>query len=478
MSLPSPQESKTRSRKHAAQRTTTVLLGITAFLALLVVGAVFTAQAWLESYLKSDAFRRKVESTISQTLHSEVRLSKLRREGSSLSSESLDAEGFSGARFKQLELHGLHAEIDLGSLWKRVWRLDHLKIQSLRANFDAPETSRSASPDLTPTTPAPTTWLSALLPKRGEFGTLQADLFDFRKDSLDARQIRLTATPSGSDWELTLESGELRLPNAPTLSLVSAKAVVRNHALALRNSRFLVPGGGELTASGEWSESAGTDLRAQLKNVPLESILNPWWRTRLKGNLHGDLHFRKTATESAPQECSGTLELQSGRLESLPILTHLETFLGSSRLRSIPLKKASAKIHLTQDRKTFQNIDFDGDGLIRIQGTVVIEGDSLHGQLQLGLSPSLMEWLPAARSFLFKEQRDGYVWTPIELSGSLANPTENLSEKLLAASKDSVLNTIQSVTPVVPPATAPAVDTLKNAAKGALDAFKSVLPGK
>ncbi len=477
MSPPSPQESKTRSRKHAANRATTLLLGVAAFLALLLVGAVFTAQAWLEAYLKSDDFRHRVESAMSRVLNSEVRLSKLRREGSSLSSESLDAEGSAGARFKQLELHGLHAEVDLGGLWKRVWRLDHLKIQNLRANFDTPEASAAPAANLSPPT-SPPAWLSAILPKRGEFGTLQADLCDLQKGSLDARQIRLTATPSGVDWEITAESGELRLPNAPTLSLVSAKLVLRNHALALRNSRFLVPGGGELTASGDWSESDGTDLRAQLKNVPLDGILHPWWRTRLKGNLQGELRFQKTAAEGSSQECSGTLELQSGRLEALPILAHLETFLGSSRLRSIPLKKASAKIHLTQDRKTFQNIDFDGDGLIRIQGTVVIEGESLHGQLQLGLSPSLMQWLPAARSFLFKEQRDGYVWTPIELSGSLANPTENLSEKLLDASKDSVLNAIQSVTPVVPPATAPAVDTLKNSAKGALDALKSVLPGK
>lgn len=439
---------------------------------LVVAGivAVFAGQAWLESYLKSDPFRKRVESGISRYLHAQVQLAPFKREGTSVFSDSLDSEGNSGAPFGQLQLRSLRADLDLNALWRRAWRLDHLSVQRLDLNLENPASTHPASPSEVPAPAGPQSWLARFLPNHTEFGTLKAERANVRKGTIEAQQVRLTATQANSDWEILAEGGDLHLPSLPLLDLANAKLVLRQKACILRNSRLLFRTGGEIAATGEWSETTGTDLHARLTNVTIDPFLSTWWQPHFRGNLEGDLRFQQPSANPASSELTGTLHLKNGRLEALPILSQLDTFLGNPRFRSVPLKTASAKIRITPGRTEFQELDLDGDGLIRVQGNLVVEGSQLRGQLQLGLSPSLTQWLPGVRSHIFTEQRDGYVWAPIQLSGSINNPAEDLTAKLLGATGGAVLDTIKSIVPN------PASTPLPGAVKGVLDTLKSALP--
>lgn len=466
---PHPAHKSRRKRAHPLLKSAAWAGGL---LAVAGFGGFLGAQAWLESYLKSESFRARVESSLGHHLRSQVTLAPLKRDGTTVFTEALDALGEAGAPFAQCQVRSARAELDLNALWRRAWRIEDLQIQQLDLEFPAtlhPSSEPAAPPSALPSA---ATWLSKYLPNHSEFGSVRVARASLHKGTLELRQARLTAKPVGSDWEILAETGEIRLPALPPLELSSARVTLRPKAVVIRNSRALFRSGGEVSSTGEWSQSGGTSLDAKFENVGLEPFLNPQWQTRLKGTLQGEVHFQQGPQSGAEPELSGHIRLKGGRLESLPILSQIDSFLGTPRFRQVPLKTASARIRITPQRFEFHEIHLDGDGLMRVEGILFVEKGQLQGQLHLGLSPALTQWLPGARSKVFTEQRDGYVWTPVRISGTTDKPEEDLSARLIAGAKDAVVDTLKNAIP--PSLTAP----LPGAAKSLLDSVQSVLPNR
>ena len=163
--------------------------------------------------------------------------------------------------------------------------------------------------------------------------------------------------------------------------------------------------------------------------------------------------------------------MTGGKLEGLPILAQLDSFLGNPRFRQVALKTATARIRKTSDKTEFQDIDLDAEGILRIRGGVTVEKDRISGSLKLGISPSFVQWLPAGRDVLFGEAAEGYVWAPFQISGTLENPQEDLSSRLAAGVVEGVMEAAKGLPRELPKA-------LPEAAKGLLDAVKSILPGR
>jgi hypothetical protein len=153
------------------------------------------------------------------------------------------------------------------------------------------------------------------------------------------------------------------------------------------------------------------------------------------------------------------------------VLGQLDGFLGSPRFRQVALKTASARLRKTSDKTELQDIDLDAEGILRIRGGVSVEKDRLSGSLRLGISPSFIQWLPAGRNALFGEPSEGYVWVPFELTGTLENPQEDLSARLAAGAVDALTEAAKGLPKELPKA-------LPEAARGLLDAVKSILPGR
>jgi hypothetical protein len=177
--------------------------------------------------------------------------------------------------------------------------------------------------------------------------------------------------------------------------------------------------------TGGWTEESGTDLHAKLENVDVQPFLPAWFQTRLHGALQGNARFTKP--DSAKEgELSGDLKLSGATLEAIPLFAALDSFTGNPRFHQIPLKNASAHFSQTKERLEFTELDLDGAGILRIQGQLTVKAGSPAGPAQTRHLSSLLQWLPEIRTKIFAEARDGYVWTPFELSGTTDQPLENL----------------------------------------------------
>ena len=477
---PTPQESTKRHLRRTRASLLPWCLGGGLFAA---VAGFFAAEAWLNSYLGSEAFRAKTEAALGRALKAEARLAPLERQGTTLASEALQLHGGPTASFGSAELSGIRAEVDLSGLWQRLWRIQHLDFQRLHldlnkaaspigaagADRDAPIGAPPAAGSSTPS--APRGFLAALLPNRARIATLHTDRASFSLAGAELRQSRLTAQPAEADagWDAVLESGELSAPGLPAIELQEARVALRPGGGVLRSSRLLVKKGGQASLSGEWSAGGGRDFHAKLENMVAEPFLPTWWQTRLSGLLQGNLRFQRSATD--PGTLSGELRLTGGKLEAFPLLSQLDSFVGSPRFRQVALKTASAKIKRSPGRTELSELDLDADGILRIQGTVLVQNGTLDGRMQLGIPPSIIQWLPGSRTKLFGEPRDGYVWTPFTLSGPVEQPVEDLTSRLAGAAVEAVTDTLKKLPGNLP-------QGVPEAAKGLLDAVKSLLPGR
>lgn len=430
-----------------------------------VVG-LFGAQAWLEGYLKGEPFRRKTEAALGRALHARSTLGSIQRQGGAVLTESLILSGQTGAFFKAAQLQGLRAEIDLGAVFRRVWKLETLRFQRLELNLDAPESAKTEPTDA----PPPSHWWAALLPVKTEIDSLQTDRATLTRAGATLRNTRLGAKPLDGGWDVTLEAGELLWPGLPGMDLSQARVAVRAGTGVIRSARLLVKTGGQIGLSGDWAAESGTDIHAQLENVEAKPFLPSWWQTRLHGNLQGTLRFAKQAAAKTG-ELSGDLKLTGAVLEALPLLSQLDAFIGNARFRQVPLKTASAHFSQTAERTELRDLDLDAGGILRITGTVTVKAGALQGSLKLGISPSLVQWLPEIRSKVFAESREGYVWAPFELSGTTEQPREDLSTRLAAFAAETATEAVRNLPGKIPQA-------VPEAAKGILDAVKSLLPGK
>ena len=432
--------------------------------------AIFTAQAWMTSYLRSEAFRKKTEQAISRTTHAECSLSNLQRQGNSITTENLQLSGQPGAFFKTVQLRDIRADLDLGAVWRRIWKIEMLHFQRLELNLDPPETSNTPTGDEAPSAiSAP--WWTGFLPRQTEISGVHTDRATLTRSGAALRDARMNARPlHGGGWEIVLETGELKCPEMPAMELDQCRMVAHAEADLTGKARLLVKSGGQMTLHGGWTNISGTDIHAQLENIDVQPFLPTWWKTRLRGSLQGHLRFVKALADETG-ELSGNLKLTSATIEALPLLAQLNTFLHNSRFSQVPLRNASVRFSQNRERMELHDIDLDAGGILRITGNAVVKSGTLQGHLMLGISSGLIQWLPQTGSKIFGESREGYVWAPFEISGTPEQPVENLSPRLAAAVVESATDILRDLPPRVP-------QVLPEAAKGILDAVKSLIPPK
>ncbi len=50
-----------------------------------------------------------------------------------------------------------------------------------------------------------------------------------------------------------------------------------------------------------------------------------------------------------------------------------------------------------------------------------------------------MRWIPGAERLVFVEDRDGFLWAPLRLSGTTTEPKEDLTGRLVAAAGEAII---------------------------------------
>jgi hypothetical protein len=483
-----PVQTTGRHRQPRKTSPAATVLRIGAVMCVLLVVGIFAGQSWLHSYIRSEPFRLRTEAALGKAFHANAQLSLPQHSSSSLYVNSLTATGLKAdssrpdtadARFRSVQMQGVRVELDLMAILQRTWRIGSVSMQRLDLNLDRPAvgTAQGADQGGSPASTQVSTarpsasLLSKLLPNRTEIESIKVERADVSKAGATLQKTRLTLKPAGKDWEILAEDGEFTtaaLALAKPIELKSANLTVKNGLTVLKNAHLMFASGGQSKVTGHWGADGNSEVHANLENMNIEPFLPTWWQTRFFGNVDGTLNLIQSTGKQT--ELVALLQLKNGRLDSLPLLSELDAFLGTPRFKTLPIRSGSLKVHRVGDVTELKDIQIDADGMLRIEGSITVREGKLDGALRVGISPSLTQWLPTGRAKVFEENRDGFIWTPVHVSGTTNLPQEDLSKRLVQAAAGALIDSLQNIQKNP--------QNIPNAVKGALDALKSILPGR
>lgn len=421
--------------------------GGVAFLAVLGVLAAVFLPMFVTRWLGGDQFRQLASRQLSVLLKTEGELQPL--EWSSFSVYSAGFASRQGAGGPWLwNLQELRTEISPRLLLDRVLRFSEISIGELilrpgaqpgvaPVETPAPPTSEKTAPDIF---------------RDVQVGTVEIRSLQLKPSSASngwgANGIKVSIQPAKQKTDFSLQGGEVLTPFSwiGDLQLGSAKGRYTDPTIYLTSLEAKSPSGGSLQVSGEYSPGVVPKAQGKLS----------WDRWSIPGGKIGVGLFEVPARMSGDfvlQELragnpvgQGQVRLVDARLEpgkgSETILALLGALTGEPRLRGCPLTTAQAQWSMQPGIYDVNKILAEAPGLMRAVGQVRMVGQSLSGQIMLGLEKNLGAKVNALTGGeCFRREEEGYLYESINLSGTLENPQNDLKGKLSSAMTRTAIRT-------------------------------------
>ena len=391
----------------------------------------------LTRYVESDAFRAELEKQTAKGLHFPAGVyAPIRRTGFlSATSESFSAEKGRKA-ITTLEAHGIRARFNPLGVFLRRWQLDEVQIDGGEVGIQTYE----PKPEPSPSKP----WYHVFLPERVYLCRVWSEPADvtwrFRNEKGGFFGTRLLITPHGRDFEYQATGGTLKGALIPDLPLRHTHLLITKKLLTLYKLDLQpVPGsGGFIKAEGTagTGEDKSIDFKVEFGKIPLREWLPASWRDHVGGMAAGDVHWSGKSPKLEMSQLDGSLRIGDGRVRHLPFLEKLSSITGKKSIEELELSECSAELEWNNPKLEIKNIAIEDKGKFRIEGALSIREKTLGGAIQLGVARDYLEWLPNAGE-VFPKERAGYLWTTVHLSGTIDNPGQDLSPRIIDALKES-----------------------------------------
>jgi hypothetical protein len=412
-----------------------LLLLVVAGLVAGAVLAVTVGNQRLTAFVESETFRRELDRQTSKGLHFQGHYEAIRRTGLL----TARTEGFAGKdgvkAIKTISTGEVVAKFNPWGIFQRHWQLDYIRIPSGKAGIQTYEPKPEDKP--------PKPWYAIFLPERVYLKEVVCESTDvtwqLRGRKAGFFQTRLLITPYGRDFEYRASGGFLKTGMVPDLALRQTHLVITKELLTLYELE-LAPSpksDGRIRVKGQAGMRDDKSVSAEMNfsGVPVDPWLPKAWAGLFQGVASGDVVWQGSDMTMESSSGRGAFRIQGGRVAGAPFLEEAAELTGKS-MEEIKLSRFSLEFEWKYPRVQIKQIDIEADGVFRLEGAVVIDKRRLGGTLQFGATPKYLEWLPRAER-VFARERDGYLWTAVNLAGTLEEPKEDLSPRVAELLKKS-----------------------------------------
>jgi hypothetical protein len=193
------------------------------------------------------------------------------------------------------------------------------------------------------------------------------------------------------------------------------------------------------------------------QNIDAAEILDAPWIEKLTGLVAGEAVI--TPGPTGKVLIQGKFNLTEGTLTGIPLQDDIARFTRAPQFQRVPIHELSSDF--VSDGQTTDLTDFvlESKGLLRMEGAARIgAGGTVAGTFQIGVTQQTLQWLPGSQEKVFVESRNGYLWTTVQIGGSLDSPTEDLSSRLAVAMGEKAIDTGVKILENAPQQTREAVD--------------------
>ena len=176
-----------------------------------------------------------------------------------------------------------------------------------------------------------------------------------------------------------------------------------------------------------------------MRGIKCDELLSADWSKRLTGDVASSFIIEHRSTGPL---ATGTLTLKNGVLTALPMLDSLAAYADTRRFRVLNLSDARADWRWQQGEISLTNLVLSSESLVRLEGQLTIRGRSLDGLLRLGLATGTLAAIPGAETVVFLPGERGMLWSPLHISGTLDDPEEDLTKRLMDAAQNRMFDVI------------------------------------
>ena len=367
-------------------------------------------------YVHSQEFAATLGRSTGRVLNAEAFLLPLRWTPSVVSSDSLMLKGGASSFFLRAEAQELKAVLDWRELLSGLWRVEEIAIDRLTAEFQQP-----SSPSL-PREPSSAP-MGGLLPTRFQLDGVTVKKADLTYKKMTAREVGLKWFPMSSGWRVDGKGGTLSVPKLPVCQVRSIHCREREGVFVLDEATFELPPTGKVSVEGQSGKDA--NWKINWTGMPLRSFLSNGWEKYIDGTLSG------TSRLDADARAKGAIQLSGASLTNVPLLSEIAKFTKDPTLQKLPLQVVSADFDYRAESLQLSNVILESQDTLRLEGRLGVDGaGKLAGDFEIGVRPLLLQSVPGVREALFSKVRDGWCWAPLQVGGTLTNPTESLSQQL------------------------------------------------
>ncbi len=410
---------------------------VVVFLIVCVLG-VGVGYAMLRHYLHSDSFRKFLSVEAGDMAGVTGGFAPFRWDGLAVETDSFEAKG--EGLVTGLRADGLHTEVGFGGVSRGVWEIKGTSLKRLEVFVDATKTvTETVTAEVKRDAEKPVVVKSGWLPRDAELQGIDVDEVVVRANLLEGPAMASGMTvhvepASGKNaYRAEVKGGTVRLPFQilPEIRLDQLKLRYQDGGVFLTDATVLAWKNGRIEGSGEWDlKSRQFSMEGGASGMACEDIFSEDWAKRMTGDVASTFAMdNSTGTPTA----RGKLTIQGGVLTALPMLDALAAYADTRRFRVLQLNEAHTDWRWKTGELNLTNLVLSSDGLVRLEGTITIRGRNIDGIFRLGLAPGTLATIPGAETDVFIPGERGLLWSPLRITGTLDDPKEDLTDRLIAA---------------------------------------------
>jgi len=407
------------------------------FVIAALAGTVIFFSPLFTHYIESNGFRVAMENETAKGLHfPSGRYAPIRRTGS-LTAQSENFQASNGERaLKSLDAHGISARFNPWGMFVRQWRFSDVHVRSGDVEIQIYEANPEAI--------EPKPWFAIFLPNRVFLKRIESEhsnvIWRFRGEPAGFFGTQLLITPHGPDFEYRATGGTLKMALLPGLYLRGAHLLVTSTLLTIYDVNLAPDETSDGSIHGQGTSGIGkdksVDFKANFDRVPIRTWLSGKWKGHLSGSAFGDVHWAGENPKLESSSGEGSFRVRDARIENLPLLEKLAELAQKKSFEHLELNDCSLSFAWRYPKIEIKDIAIEENGKFRIEGAISIERRMLRGAIKLGVAQQYLDWLPKPEE-VFTTKRSGYLWTTVHLSGTVDEPKQDLSPRIVELFKES-----------------------------------------
>lgn len=428
---------------------------VVSILVLAVILAGFGGYFWLKSYLRSDAFRVFMGDAVGAAMGSDARFELFDWRGMQAQTAGFSSEN--GGLVRSVRADDIQARVSLSGVRRGVWEVSDLRVKELDAVVDtraepAPDEDKANAGDASAPSSSGGGFLSGLLPDRAELASAEIERLNLNLQTAGGKlratdvAARIDAGRAPGAYDVSLSGGWIETSwLGSRLELGEARGKYQDGRLFLTKSTSGVYERGVLELNGE-IDGGRFGFYGALRDVRVEELVPPDWQKRITG----DLSTRFTVQSGreladggrADTITRGELELKRGVLTSLPLLDTIAAYSNTRRFRRLDFSEAKLKYKKEGGRLELTDVVLAAEGLVRIEGRMTLAGGRVDGRFKVGITPGTLAHIPGAETKVFRRGEKGLLWSPLHISGTVDNPKEDLTDRMVAAAGERMFELV------------------------------------